>query len=451
MPRVFTLGLAALVSLAQESIALGIVNQAKDPAAGPAAAPATAAAAKPEPTCGLANDAAAAKAAKELLIRTIIKEPVDLISTRHAVMIVPGDPMLGGMKAGRIFSALPRKIKDGESVLEFTKYVVVAATKKLGGIPGISIGSDVCGKKGFSDDDAAIFMRTFIPERFRDKAPRLFECSSTPKYCLEERGSDLDNQLPFLQGMSLGDLKGNLLPVMIQGQNQESGVELGDALAELVSTKGPWEAERVLFVFAGDLSHGLTTQLAEQCDTVLSKKLISGNPAETAKYLNELHTGVRSSWCKGDSAVPVSSDSLLAAMTVAKALKLEASRMEVSNTNTVIKEREEEAAQAAAKAAADASKAAPPASEIPLTVVNKPPEPGMEVITTSTPAPPAVNTGFATILFWEDARFVGERYSSVTDEAHADLIESMTSLASTKQVRKRVQEAQQDGGNLRKK
>lgn len=348
------------------------------------------------PKCG-ALDADAAKDASQMIIEANAKVPPPVqIETRHAVLVVPLKPLEAGDVAADAFAGLPKVLtKAGKSVGDFTKFVVVSTTTKEDGSAGLIVGEDVCTGSGLVDPDAVAFMQSQVPEHLGFQAPAVLKCQRSE--CSTDAFETLQHQLPFLQALSGDKLKADVLPIVIQNQNLDIGGHLGDALAYLVNDGGLWEGESVLFVFGTDMSHGLPSDLAMDCDRKTAELLTTKSSAQVAAFFRDLKSGDAGDWCSSDNALPKSRASVLAARRVAELLNLQQSHKLVSNNARVRQAKEAALAASVAKAAA----AGVPASD-----------------EAAAPAPPPLMPedvrGFVSVLFWDNTMTVSERVGAMT-------------------------------------
>lgn len=343
-------------------------------------------------SCGASDDEKAITTAGENLIKANSKKPLPpQIETRHLVLIVPSTPLQSGDVATEAFASMPKVVNEvGDSVAEFTKYVVVGFSQ-ADGPTGLLLGDDVCGGSGFADDDAVNYFRDDVPETLGNIGPRLLNCLSDGE-CANERSPDnLAAQMPFLQAITKSKLAGNLLPIVMQNQTAELGAGLGEALALLVGPKGIWEGERVLFVFGSDLSRGLPAETAKDCDDATAKFIAEKSAAQIATFFRGLKAGTAGAWCSSDNALPAGRGSVIAARRVAEELSLTTTSTRVSN-NVL----EAWAATSGQKQDTAAASAPAPAAA----------KPKVEKV-----------KGFASIIFWRDATSVNERVSSMAPAA----------------------------------
>lgn len=283
--------------------------------------------------CGIAENSLAIHDV-QTLIQTMTAKGTEEISTNHAVLIAPTEPLTtAGGFAAEVYASLPRDLVGGHFTTVFSKFVVVGHSRKQGP-PGISLGDDVCGDDGFTDEMATQFLNTQVPRQLGSHAPKVVECRQASGPCSERLAPGLERQLPFL-GALLGpgrSLKGNLMPVMMQGQSLLLAARTGDALSLLVHTGGIWEAERVLFVFAGDLSKGLPAAQEGVCDEKAAEVIMKRGVPQVAEYFGALLGGAVKEGCPGPLAVPRGFGPILAATRVASRLKLQRRRALVAHT-----------------------------------------------------------------------------------------------------------------------
>eukprot|EP00444_Apocalathium_aciculiferum_P050601 CAMPEP_0183514424 /NCGR_PEP_ID=MMETSP0371-20130417/12868_1 /TAXON_ID=268820 /ORGANISM="Peridinium aciculiferum, Strain PAER-2" /LENGTH=396 /DNA_ID=CAMNT_0025711819 /DNA_START=1 /DNA_END=1192 /DNA_ORIENTATION=- len=282
--------------------------------------------------CDFAGDEAATELALKYMITSMTKAsaPNDIYS-RHAVLVVPTDPINGGGGIGiDMYSALPKKNVGGNFTTSFTKFVVAAHSTHQGQ-KMFAFGDDVCGASGYTDSAAANYLQTQI-DHLGSFGPEVTNCSQ-PGICIEHLAPGLQQQLPFL-GALLGptrSLKGNLMPLMMHGQGIRLGSRLGDALASLTKAGAVWAAERVLFIFVGDLSVGLLAVQADVCDTKTVEIATQMGVPQIAEYFDTLLSGKTREGCQGPRAAPVGYASILAGARVAAKLKLLRRRSFVSH------------------------------------------------------------------------------------------------------------------------
>lgn len=260
------------------------------------------------------------------LIFAVQQEPV---SSHHAVLSVAAPPLnAGGNVVGEGYGKLPRM--TGTNFLQpvFTKVVLVGHTESAPGQKsGLVVGHDVCGDASLVDEDAAEYLRSAAPMKLNKAAPKILDCGKG-----DCSGGSLPpsftRQLPFLHALFDGrpgqesnpsKLMGNVLPVILQEQSIYLGLEAGDVLALLVDNGGPWQAEKVLFVFGGDMSHGLAAGVAQQVDANNSKLLTESGASNTASWFRDLQLG---HGYGGKMAIPDGYSSLLAGSRVADIVDL---------------------------------------------------------------------------------------------------------------------------------
>jgi len=326
--------------------------------------------------CGIPNIDVATKDAQGLINSAMSEQPAPAeIRSRHAVLVVPGEPFLaGGKLAAAAYASMPRAVKDGKAGTTFTKFVVVGHAEHSASPQGISLGDDVCGRAGFSDEDAVRFLKTVVEKYLGSLAPRVLNCKASPGNCPEPSSPSLDQQLPFLSALTNNSLRGHTVPVLLQSQSIQLGVAVGDALALLAASGGVWHAERVLFVFGADMSAGLPAEKAELCDTHAAELLTEQGVPQAAKYFQDLWLGKARKEDCGPGALPRGYASLLAAARVASMLNLKTTRVEVGSSALP------EALQGKA---------------------GKPAEEGQEG------EPPAL--GYGSLIYWQDGAYIGER------------------------------------------
>lgn len=253
------------------------------------------------------------------------------INSRHAVMIVPGEPLeVGTRLAAEAYAAMPRTIKDGEYKTTFTKFVVVGHGENTGGPLNIVVGDDVCGHPGFADADAVQFLRSTVKTALGAMGPPMANCKADPEKCPEPSGPTFDEQIPFLDVLTNSSLKGNLLPIMLEGQSIELGAHVGDALGLLAGSGGVWAAERVLFVFGADFSVGLDASKAMSCDSRTAQVVATGGVPNAALHFKHLWEGDVEEGDCGHKAIPRGFSTIIAAAKTAETLKLSDSRHKVS-------------------------------------------------------------------------------------------------------------------------
>lgn len=334
------------------------------------------------------SDAAAVQQVETLFKKQLEKRLPQDISSHHAVLVVPTDPLTaaGGI-ALEAYLSLPRTILEKSYTTVFTKFVVVGHSR-LGGRKGISLGDDVCGSASKLTDTMALkFLETEVFTRMGGLAPTIVACAAANQPCSEHVSPGVTQQLPILSAL-LGhsrSLAGQLLPVMMQGQDISSAVRLGDALSYLVQTGGLWEAERVLFVFAGDLSEGLPADQEGWCDERVAEVVTQRGIPQAAEYFHDLLAGGVRGGCQGPAAAPRGYGPLLTAARVAALVKLRRRRAVVAHSAPI---------GAAAQAQHAGSRTARP-----------------------------VVLGFMTAVFWDDTRSVWEKLSG-QGMAHASFLSS---------------------------
>jgi len=285
------------------------------------------------PDCSLADDAAAIERVEDAFRIQIEKRTPLQISTRHAVIVTPSNPFAGANFTMQAFLALPKLSVAGKLTTAFTKFVVVAHST-LQGPKAISLGIDVCGNSsGLTDTLAASFLRKDVFQRLGSFAPQVVHCGPSEP-CPEPTPQALAQQLPLLNAL-LGpgrSIKGSLLPVVIQGQDVMEASRLGDALGYLVHDGGIWDAERVLFVFAGDLSAGLPAQQEQMCDDRTAQVIAQRGVPQIAEYLHTLLQGGARAGCPGPAAVPTGYGPILSAARVAGQTKMRNRRITTSRS-----------------------------------------------------------------------------------------------------------------------
>jgi len=258
--------------------------------------------------------------------------PPEEISTKHAVLVAPGEPLLAGRDlAANAYASMPTGFREGKFGTTFTKFVVVGHAEQAKSPLGISLGDDVCGNPGWVDKDAAQYLRMAAPKYLRNLSPKVLGCKKDPKSCPERLGETLRQQLPFLSVISNASLPGNTLPVMMQTQAAALGVSVGDALALLVGSGGVWEAESVLFVFGADLSAGVEADIADRCDLITAKVVTEKSLPAVSKHMTELWKAGPDTPC-GKATLPRSYGTILAASRLAGILGLTQTRYEVARS-----------------------------------------------------------------------------------------------------------------------
>lgn len=258
--------------------------------------------------------------------------PPQEISTKHAVLVAPGEPLLAGRDlAANAYASMPVGFREGKFGTTFTKFVVVGHSERATAPLGISLGDDVCGDPGWVDKDAADFLRMAGPKYLRNLAPKVMGCKTEPANCPERLGETLRQQLPFLSVISNASLPGNTLPVMMQTQSAALGVAVADDLALLIGSGGVWEAESVLFVFGADLSAGVAAEVADRCDLITAQVATQKSLPQVSKYMTDLWNADPNTPC-GKAALPRSYGTILAASRLAGVLGLTQTRYEVSRS-----------------------------------------------------------------------------------------------------------------------
>jgi len=320
--------------------------------------------------CGVADDLARTEESLRYVVRAATKASAPMeIYSKHTVLFVPTDPVNGGGGVGiDMYSSLPKESVGGNFTTTFTKFVVVAYSDQPGP-RALAVGDDVCGATGYTDEAAASALKLQI-EGLGAFGPETTNCSEPVPVCRQQVAPGLKDQLPFLSAL-LGpsrSLKGNLMPLMLHGQGIHLGSRVGDALALLVRPGSIWAAERVLFVFVGDLSEGLPKNQAELCDTRTVEFATQRGIPAIAEYFDTLHQGQSTEGCP-PRAAPKGFATLLAAVRVANTLNLVRRRSLVSHRTSYV--------------------------------------PDAHVFT-------ATERGFASIIFWDDSRSEGEILSAQT-------------------------------------
>lgn len=249
-------------------------------------------------------------------------------------MVIPSNAMLAGLNlTAKALATLPRKMQAGQSVTAFTKFVVVGHGEQAMEPAAISFGDDVCGGPGFTDKEAAHFLRTTVKSKLGSMAPQMVNCRLHPGSCPERSSPSVEQPLPWLSALSGHSLVGNALPVMIQSQSPELGIAVGDALSMLTASGGAWEAERVLYVFGADFGcrHGNNFASAKRCDEHMLDVLTGQGVPQSVKYFADLWAGKANKGDCGSESLPRSYASLLAAARTASGLGLKDTHYEVSN------------------------------------------------------------------------------------------------------------------------
>lgn len=262
----------------------------------------------PADTCGGANNATRVTEAHGLMTQAENENIAsgntpEIISTRHAVLIVPASlDGRAGEFAAKAYQAMPKGVDPttGEITSTFTKFVVVGHSTNVNGPAGISFGSDVCIGSGppswtasnLLDVAAADWLRNTGVPMSQGLAPSLPSCSpqisNNPCFVSGSVTSpSLEEQLPFLEAISNGNLAGNLLPVMMQVQTSALAYKVG-AFLKLLISDGVWANENVLFVFGGDMSDGFDMPTALACDEALLQELANHDVATAVTYMEAL-------------------------------------------------------------------------------------------------------------------------------------------------------------------
>lgn len=282
----------------------------------------------PRLNCSGASDVQSIRAAQALLNSFLSRTgPPREIDTRHAVLLVPSAPLLDARGfAGEVYAALPRTVLGPNFTTTFTKFVVVghASGNPTNLLDGFSIGDDVCeGSNGLVDSNAVLFLHKRVLEHLASFAPKWVNCKQQPGgACRQAISQGLAAQLPFI-GALLGEgrtMAGRLLPIMMQRQDVVAATRMGDMLSLMVQEGGIWEAERVLFIFTGDLSQGLSPPEAVACDQRTAELLAKGGVPQVAEYFDAMRAGDFKDGCRG--ALPIGFGPLLAGVRVASQLHL---------------------------------------------------------------------------------------------------------------------------------
>jgi len=299
--------------------------------------------------------------------------------TRHAVLLAPAAPLAkGGAIAAQAYAAMPHKPNGGPFTTTFTKVAIIGHAQG-NGPNGISVGSDVslgdgCDGVGLVDETAATFLRQSVPVALSGTGPPVLDCTADAALCPERSSPTITRQLPFLEELFSGapisyrSLQGRVLPVMLQNRNATDmlAVSVGDAMNLLVGHGAPWYDERVLFVFGGDMSSGLPRSQASTVDGQSASAIVSGGTAEAAGLFTQFVMDPKRG---GPAAVPRGYTSMLAGARTSELLGLTNSRVDSISDSAAF---------------------------------GPDPESNTEGIV----------TGYATILFWLDARPLGERMSA---------------------------------------
>lgn len=285
-------------------------------------------------TCQSAASEESTKAASKPLVAALTRlHPPEEVYTHHAVLISPSNPILSGASfAADAYAALPRVLKNGNFSTAFTKFVVVGHGPQQG-LEGITFGEKVCGPVDLVDTLASDYFRKHALPRLGHYVPKLLHCAETGTCKERDLSMGLAGQLPFLQAISGkgSRLQANVLPVVMHGQTVWTATRLADALALLVQPGGVWEAERVLFVFAGDLSRNLPAVQADLCDTKTAEIVSQRGVPQIAAYFDGLLSGQARDGCPGPAAAPAGYGPMLAAARVAANLKLDKRRAVVAH------------------------------------------------------------------------------------------------------------------------
>jgi len=273
--------------------------------------------------CRLATNAAAVEAMEATFTTHLEKHVPEDISSQHAVVLTPRDPFAGGGFTMEAFLALPRLRDDADRyTTAYTKFVIVANSRQPGPT-AVSLGIDVCDNAtGFTDDLAVKFLHKEVFRRMHSFAPKVHHCGPSEP-CPDRVPPALEQYLPVLAALLGRDrsLEGSLLPIVMQGQDLVQASRLGDALAYLIQAGGIWEAERVLFIFVGDLSTRLLPAQERLCNDHTAEVVMQRGVPQVAEYFHALLTGGARAGCP-PATLPQDYGPILSAVRVAALAKL---------------------------------------------------------------------------------------------------------------------------------
>jgi len=241
------------------------------------------------------------------------------LESNHMVVVVPktaahehGESMI----SARLYASLPLQPGGTGFETSMTKVVLVGVDED-GESEGLYIPN--CGE--FWDEGAAKTLKAHAGSMVNG-----------PSFLASKATDTLINQTPFIN-MILGErLKGNVLPLVLSKQSYQLAQQTGDLLASLVGTGGAYQAERVLFVFAADLSHNLEKQWAKPRDTETVTKMTSEGFGAVLKYfqkMKEVSVG-------DEHRRPYDYGSCLGAVKLAENLALRGASIAVANSGDFI-------------------------------------------------------------------------------------------------------------------
>jgi AmmeMemoRadiSam system protein B len=245
------------------------------------------------------------------------------VESHHIIAVVPRSAAFDTGEAevsALAYAALPRVAVDGGTGFDvaYTRVVLITAEE---GLDTEGIFFPPCG--GMRDDDAVDWLKEAATSTVNGASLLQDNPTSTLQY-----------QAPFAE-ILLGPRKEkHLLPIVLGKQTPQLAQQVGDLLARLVTSDGPYTAERVLFVFAGDLSHNLEKQWATPRDQETVKRMTAEGFSALITYFGDM----KKASAAGESRQPVDSAVVLGAVKLAENLNLRGAAIRVANSGCYIGE-----------------------------------------------------------------------------------------------------------------
>jgi len=243
------------------------------------------------------------------------------VESHHIVGVVPHSAALATGEAAvsaQLYAALPRIPVDGGSGFEtaMTKVVLVGVSDDQS-TEGFWV--PPCGE--LTDENAVKWLLEAAPKMVN--GPPTLAAKADPA---------LANQVPFVD-LVLGERKkGGVLPVVMGKQTPQLAQQMGDLLGKIVGSGGPYQQNRVLFLFAADLSRNLEKKWAQPRDAETVGKMVAEGFGSVLTYFN----GLKDVQLAGEHRRPVDFAGVLAALKLAENLKLRGAEVRVGSSGDFI-------------------------------------------------------------------------------------------------------------------
>jgi AmmeMemoRadiSam system protein B len=243
------------------------------------------------------------------------------IESHHIIAVVPRSAAFDTKEAevsALAYTALPKTVVDDGTGFDvvYSRVVLVSAEE---GLDTEGIFFPPCGE--MRDDEGVEWLKQSAKNTVNGASILPDNPTTAFQY-----------QAPFIEVMLGPRKEKHVLPIVLGKQTPQLAQQVGDLLARLVSADGPYTAERVLFVFAGDLSHNLEKQWATPRDQETVQRMTAEGFSSLITYFADL----KKASAAGESRQPVDPSVVLGAVKLAENLNLRGASIRVANSGCYI-------------------------------------------------------------------------------------------------------------------